>query len=453
MTKVKNGEFMEKEEILKKKVAIITLGCDKNTVDSERIAYRIKNSGFEITTDISNAQIAIINTCAFIESSRKESIDVILETAQHKNSTGLEKLIVCGCLPQRGYKDLTESLPEVDLFVKIKDYPQMAKLIFELYGSTLEDKIEISQPARLISTPNHYAYLKIADGCNNFCSYCTIPFIRGRYNSTPLDCLVNEAKALAEDGVKELILVAQDVTQYGQDLKPKTDIVTLIRELSKIDKIKWIRLLYCYPNYITNELLVEIDTNPKVCKYIDIPFQHTSSAVLKAMNRPENHEKIFDLVDKIKHLERYVSIRSTFMAGFPTETRKDYKILKKSLKQLLLQNVGFFAYSQEEGTRAGSMARQVPIRKRNKRVKSLQHIQTKILKKRQKSMIGKELEVLVDAKYDEDTYIARSEYDAPNVDTVVFIFTNADLQTGEFYKVKVVDTLNDTDLIANLIKE
>lgn len=444
---------MDKKELLSKKVAIVTLGCDKNTVDSEKLAYKIKTAGFDIISEISKAQIVIINTCAFIENARKENIEMILNVIKYKEA-GLEKIVVCGCLPQKHYDELVEELPEVDLFLKLNENTQIVKRIYSLYDVVYEkDAIQKNGLNRMLSTPNHYAYLKISDGCNNFCSYCTIPFIRGRYNSTPLKYLIDEAKSLVEVGVKEIILVAQNVTLYGSDLNPKVTLVDLIQELSKIKKLEWIRLHYCYPNLITDELLNEIDNNPKVCKYIDIPFQHLHNEILKNMNRKETFEDIELLVEKIRGLKNHISIRSTFMAGFPGEKHKHFKFLKRKLKQLKLNNVGFFAYSQEQGTRAGSMPKQIRSGKKLRRVKSLQKVQTKVLKYNQKQLIDKELRVLCDSVYDNETYLARTEYDSPGVDNVVYIFTKKPLVVGEFYKVQIVDTINDSDLVANLIKE
>ena len=337
---------MTNKELLQKKVAMISLGCDKNTVDAEKMLYNITNYGFNVVSDINEASIVIINTCAFILDARKESISKIFEVVNLK-SQNVEKIIVTGCLPQKSYDEVCASIPEVDAFVRIKNNDKIVDTICNLYGVEKDTKVK-SSGFRVQSTPKYTAFLKIADGCNNFCSYCTIPFIRGRYKSEPIEELVNEAKQLVKNGVRELILVAQDVTNYGIDLYKENKLVELLQRLSKIKDLKWIRLHYCYPNLITDELLNEIMTNDKICKYLDIPLQHISTNVLKNMNRQDTKESVESLIKKIRNLPKYVAIRSTFIVGFPKETRKDFDELKQFLTEYKLDNVGFFKYSREE---------------------------------------------------------------------------------------------------------
>ena len=342
--------MLTKENLLKKKIALITLGCDKNRVDAEQMLYLLKQFGFEFTNDVSDAEIVIINTCAFLNASRKESLDTIFEVKQ--NSKKLEKLIITGCLSQKNESELKQNLHEADLILPLKENKFIVRHILSLYGIEESFVPSFCNLNRVISTPSNYAYLKIADGCNNFCSYCTIPFIRGRYKSVPIEKLVLEAEDLVKSGVKEIILVAQDVTNYGHDLYGEYKLVELIKSLSKIENLKWIRLLYCYPELITDELINEIDNNPKVCKYIDIPLQHVSKRILKLMNRKGDKQKIESIMQKLRGCKNYISIRSTFIVGFPSEKRKEINEIKDFLTKYNLNNVGFFAYSKEEGTKA-----------------------------------------------------------------------------------------------------
>ena len=456
---------MTKEELLKKKVALISLGCDKNTVDAEKMMYLLKQYGFEFVSDISQANIAIVNTCAFILSSKTESINKILEVAEYKNEN-LEKLIVTGCLTQRSYDEVEKSIPEIDALVRIKNNDKIVDVICGLYGVLETPKLKLKEPNRVLSTPAHYAFLKIADGCNNFCSYCTIPFIRGRFKSTPIECLLEEAKALANNGVKELILVAQDVTNYGSDLYGSPQLVTLIQELSKIKKIKWIRLHYCYPNLITDELLNEINTNPKVCKYLDIPLQHISNEILKNMNRKDTKEDIEALLDKIRAVNSNIAIRSTFIIGFPGEKRSQNYELIDFLKKYKLDNVGFFTYSREDNTKAGRMSNQVFEFVKNHRLKKVEAVQQQIMLEKQSQYIGKTMEAICDSRDDKAhyeqyannyqngqyiyNYVFRTQYQSVGVDTIVFVRSPKMLEVGEFYNIKITGLL-DIDLVGEIV--
>ena len=343
---------MIEKNILNKKVGFISLGCDKNRVDLENMIFQIKSAGFEIVNKPQEANIILINTCAFLESARRESIENILEMSQYK-SNKLEKLIVTGCINELNYEDLQSSLPEVDAFVKIKDNDKIVQIICDLYKTNLNVK---NLHGRVITTPNHYAYLKISEGCNNFCTYCLIPYIRGRYKSIPIDILVNETKNLANQGVKEIILVAQDITKYGIDIYGKKSLVKLIREISKINKIEWIRLLYCYPEEVDDDLILEIKNNDKVVKYLDIPLQHISNKILKAMNRRSTKEDIEQLFNKLKKNIPNIVLRTTFILGFPGETDQDFNEILDFIKIHKINNVGFFKYSREEGTVAYNLS-------------------------------------------------------------------------------------------------
>ncbi|MGN1208139.1 MAG: 30S ribosomal protein S12 methylthiotransferase RimO, partial [Christensenellales bacterium] len=412
--------MLTKENLLKKKIALVTLGCDKNRVDAEQMLYFLKQFGFEFTSDAQKAEIVIVNTCAFLNASRKESLDTIL-SIRH-NSKVLEKLVVTGCLSQKNYEELKQNLVEADLILPLKENKFIVKHILSLYGIEESFVPSFCNLNRVVSTPSNYAYLKIADGCDNFCSYCTIPFIRGRYKSAQMDRLVDEAKAMVYSGVKEIILIAQDVTKYGYDLYGDYKLVELIKKLSEIEGLKWIRLLYCYPELITDKLIEEIDNNPKVCKYIDIPLQHVSNRILKLMNRKGDKQKIEDTIQKLRNCKNYISIRSTFILGFPTEKRKEVKEIAEFLEKYKLNNVGFFAYSKEEGTKAYYMKKQIPNFIKNIRVKKLQKIQDNVIINNNRNLIGKTLVCVCEENFENESsanFYFRSEYNSPVIDTIV----------------------------------
>ena len=442
---------MTKDEVIKKKIAFISLGCDKNTVDSEKMMFLLSNNGFEFTTDISQAEIAIINTCAFIQSSKQESMNKILEVAGYKTQK-LEKLIITGCMSQR-YYDEVKQIEQVDEVVRIKNNPNIVNIVFGLYGLTDIQNKKIKNLDRILSTPSHYAFLKIADGCNNFCSYCTIPFIRGRYKSVPMECLIDEAKYLAKSGVKELILVAQDVTNYGADLYGKPELVDLLKELSKIKGIEWIRLHYCYPHLITDELLNEISSNPKICKYLDIPLQHISNNILASMNRKDTKESITSLLDKIALLPNKISIRSTFIVGYPGERTRDFNELIEFLKKYRLDNVGFFTYSREKNTKAYKMPHQIFEFVKKSRLRKIEKVQSQIMLENQQAKVGKNLncicEELIESENGIFVYQMRSEYNSVDVDTYTFVSTQNRLQIGGFYPVKITGT-QGIDLVGEI---
>lgn len=439
-----------KEELLKKKVALVTLGCDKNRVDAEQILYFLEDYGFKFTNDVLDAEIVIVNTCAFIKDSREESIFTILNIKN--NSLKLEKLIVTGCLPQKNLEELKQELTEADLILPLKENKFIVRYIASLYGITCDYVPNFCDLNRVVSTPKNYAYLKIADGCNNFCSYCTIPFIRGRYKSVHFEKLIKEAESLANTGVTEIILIAQDVTKYGYDLYNEYKLVDLIKEISKIEKIKWIRLLYCYPELITDSLIKEIDTNPKVCKYIDIPLQHISDNVLKNMNRKGDKAKIIDNIEKLRNCKNYISIRSTFIVGFPGEKRKDFNQIKEFLTKYKLNNVGFFAYSKEEGTKAYYMKKQIPKFVKKIRLKSIQKIQNNVIIDNNKQMINKILTCVCE-EINDNVIVLRSEYNSPVIDTLVLVENkNLNVKLGEYYQVKITNYQN-IDLIGEIINE
>ena len=429
---------MNIEDFKKKKIGFISLGCDKNRVDLEKMIYKCKQFGLEIVNDPKLANIIIVNTCSFLEASRLESIENILEMANYKGDN-LEKIVVTGCLNELGYSDLQESIPEVDEFVRLKDNANIVKILAKLYGLDIDDEMA---EGRVLTTANHYGYLKIADGCNNFCSYCLIPYIRGRNKSESIESLYAEALDLAQKGVKELIIVAQDVTKYGLDLYGKRAIVDLIQKLSTIDKIEGIRLLYCYPEEMTDELIEEIANNPKVIKYLDIPLQHISNPILKAMNRKSTKESIYALFTKLKDRIPNIVLRTTFILGFPGETDNDVDEIENFLKEFKLQNVGFFKYSREEGTRSYDFPNQIDEEIKEERLRRLSQVQYNIQLSYNNSLIGKEFDAIIDY-IDGGVSVARYYGQAPLIDSVIYI--NEPLEIGKKYKIKITNK-SDYDL-------
>ncbi len=440
-----------KENILNKRIAFISLGCDKNRVDLENIISLVKNAGFKTTQNLAEANVIIINTCSFIESARRESIETILNMANLKQSK-CEKIIVTGCLNEMNYSDLNSSLPEVDSFLRVADNKNIIKTIYNLYGVPYSETTINCNFNRVLTTPNHYAYLKISEGCNNFCSYCTIPFIRGRFVSTPMEQLVFEAQELAKLGVKELILVGQDVTKYGVDLYGKQSITTLIKNLSKIEGIKWIRLLYCYPELVDDELINEIKNNSKVVKYIDLPLQHINNNILKLMNRKTSTQKILEVIKKLKTQIPSIAIRSTFILGFPGETKENFEELLNFLKNEKLTNVGFFAYSREEGTRAYNFENQVSTKTKNSRVKKAYEVQRIIAENNNLNLLNSVLDVIID-EMENNYFVGRAYLSAPDVDPVVYIPVNNKnknkIKIGNIVPIKITKVL-DYDLEGEL---
>lgn len=432
------------KQLTKKLIGVVSLGCDKNRVDTEMMLTYLNQAGFRFTSDPKEANVIIINTCAFIAKARKEAVDTIDEMLEYKKKGKCEKIIVTGCMPQKYLPELKKEFKTVDCFLGFDDYPNIAQIVSDLYdkGGQIVRCGDASTIAcvenRMITTPNHYAYLKIADGCENYCTFCTIPFIRGRFRSKPIDEVAREAKSLVNGGATELILVAQDVTKYGTDLFGKPALVDLIKKLSKIKDLRWIRLLYCYPELVTDELLNEVVTNDKVCKYLDIPFQHVSDNVLKMMNRHINHEKTIALVEKIRALPVHIAIRTTFMVGFPGETDKDFAELVDFVKRYKLDQVGFFAYSKEEGTVAAKMPNQVDEKTKNKRLLAIMKEAEKVQKANLRAMVGKTVDVVYeDIDYDRELFVGRSQYQAPEIDNLIYFKSKDFVDVGGMYPVKI----------------
>lgn len=437
----------------RKTVGMISLGCDKNRMDSERLLGFLQDE-YEITNDIAQTQILIINTCAFLESARKESIETVFSCLPYKKNGKLEKIIMTGCLPQKFIGDIFEELSEVDGFLGTFDGSLLKQLITDLYAGfrvNYVGKGDALKCERYLTTPNHYAYLKIADGCNNHCTYCLIPKIRGCYKSEKIDNLIDEAKNLGE--VKELILVAQDTTRYGVDIYGKPMIVELIRELSALENVGGIRLLYCYPELVTDALIEEFKTNDKLIKYIDIPLQHASDRILKLMGRKSTESGNLALIEKLKENVPDIAIRSTFIAGFPTESEEDVEILANFLRKAKLFNAGFFAYSREPDTPAYKLDGQLKSGEKQKRTKYLYKVQNAVMGEILDGFVGKELDVVCDGTDENMTeFFGRAWFSAPAIDGKIILWSEGLIEQGKTYKV-LVKKRRGSDLYGEILYE
>ncbi len=439
------GTFVEKL-----KFGIVSLGCDKNRIDSEMIIGRLHKK-YELVNDPREAEIILVNTCGFIESSKQESIDTILEMAEYKRKCKCKVLVVTGCLSQRYKEELLELMPEIDIMLGVNNYDKLVESVEAFFDKNSKavyvdysDK-DFTEGERVLTTGKSTAYLRIGEGCDNFCTYCIIPRIRGKYRSRKIEDIVLEAKKLAEQGVTEVILVAQDTTMYGIDLYGKKSLPELIRELSKIDNIKWIRLLYCYPEEITDEFIKEVASNSKVCKYIDMPIQHISNNVLKRMNRRGRKEQILDNIDKMRKQIPGLCLRTSIIVGFPGETEEDFNELKQFIIDAKLDKLGVFKYSQEEGTSAALMENQIPENVKESREQELMLIQQQISKSINEHKVGAVYEVLIE-RYENDSYVGRSYEMAPDIDGEIYFKSGKTLEVGKFVKVKITESL-EYDLI------
>lgn len=434
------------------KVGFVSLGCSKNLIDTEMAIGLFKRNNFEIVNDVEKAEIIIVNTCGFIESAKQEAINTILEMAEYKKKGTCKYLVVMGCLVQRYKKELQKALPEVDLFIEINDYGSYWEKILELLDE--EEKPDtinnLCYMDRVISTGNKTAYLKIAEGCSNRCTYCAIPYIRGPYVSRPMEEVLEEAKKLATAGIKELIVIAQDTTRYGEDLYGEAKLSDLLNELCKIDGFEWIRFLYAYPESITDELIQTVKNNQKICNYFDIPIQHISDSVLKRMNRRTNGKQIEDLINKIKKQIPDVILRTSLIVGFPGETEEDFNKLYEFVKKGYFDKLGVFTYSKEDGTPAARLKEQIHPATKKKRYNLIMSVAKDISAEKLKSYIGKEYKVLVeDTTFDHKFCLGRSYMDIPDTDGMVII-KNCDTKlVGEFVNCKVT-AVNNYDLIAKI---
>lgn len=434
------------------KIGVVSLGCPKNLVDSETMLGLIHEENYEITNDPSEAEIIIVNTCGFIESAKEESINTILQMAEYKKSGSCKYIIVTGCLSQRYAEELFNELPEADAIAGVEVYDEIGSIIKRVMNGERFIMLERSKPdviytsketflPRILTTPSYTAYLKIAEGCDNCCSYCAIPKIRGPYRSKPMEQVLKEAKALADNGVKELIVVAQDTTRYGEDLPGgKLLLADLLKELNKIESLKWIRVMYCYPNNFTDELIETFASLDKVCKYVDLPQQHASNRLLASMNRYDTREEVETLLAKLRKRIPGIVIRTTFIVGFPGETDADFEELKEFVEQQRFENAGVFAYSQEEGTVAGAMPNQIPDEIKQERYHELMALQAQISEEIHKDTEGQTLEVLVEGIEEDGSglHYGRSYREAPDIDGLVFIENPGDIKPGCFVKVNIL---------------
>lgn len=438
------------------KLLFISLGCDKNLVDSEMMMGLLHDRGYEFTDNEEEADIIVINTCGFINDAKEESINTILEMAKYKENN-LKALIVAGCLVERYKNEILQELPEIDAIVGTTAFDKICDVVDDVLADKKHNELEsinkMCRPdvRRIITTGGYYSYLKIAEGCDKHCTYCSIPMIRGAYRSVPMDELVKEAEYLADNGVKELIIVAQEITVYGKDLYGEKKLPELLHRLCKIPGIQWIRLLYCYPEEITDELIETIRTEKKICHYIDMPIQHASDKILKAMGRRTNNAELRNIISKLRKEIPDICLRTTLITGFPGETEEDHQILLDFIDEMEFDRLGVFTYSPEEDTKAASLDNQVDEEVKLCRKDEIMELQQEISMDKSERLVGKEIEVIIEGKAsDEDVYVGRSYMDAPSVDGYVFINSEEELMSGDFAKVRIVKAM-EYDLIGDLI--
>ncbi len=441
------------------KLLLISLGCDKNLVDSEVMLGMLAQKGYTFTDDETEAEAVVVNTCCFINDAKEESVNTILEMAELKKSGQVKALVVAGCLAQRYQKEIQEEIEEVDAVLGTTAADRIAEALEEALAGKQGIHMEplnaapVGNRKRLVTTGGHYAYLKIAEGCDKHCTYCIIPEIRGGYRSVPLGQLVEEARSLAEAGVRELVLVAQETTRYGMDLYGEKKLPGLLRELCRIPQLYWIRILYCYPEEITEELIQTIKEEKKICHYLDIPIQHASDAVLKRMGRRTDSAGIRAMVEKLRREIPDICLRTTLIAGFPQETDKDHEIMMEFVDEMEFDRLGVFTYSAEEGTPAAEMEGQIGEDVKEERRDAIMELQQEIAYEKAGDMIGRELYAMVEGKVaDEDAYVARTYKDAPNVDGYLFIRTARSLMSGDFVKVRITG-FHEYDLIGEICDE
>ena len=438
-------------------ILFISLGCDKNLVDSEVMLGLLDKKGYQIVDSEEDADIIVVNTCCFIHDAKEESIQTILEMAEYKKEGKLKALIVTGCLAQRYQQEIIDEIPEVDAVLGTTSYDHIVEAVEEALAGNghvvLEDVDALPdvKEKRLVTTGGHYAYMKIAEGCDKHCTYCIIPKLRGNYRSVPMEKLLAEAKDLADQGVKELILVAPETTVYGKDLYGEKSLHKLLRELCKISGIQWIRILYCYPEEIYDELIQTIKEENKVCHYLDLPIQHASDAVLKRMGRRTSKAQLVEIIEKLRKEIPDISLRTTLITGFPGETQEQHEELKDFVDEMEFDRLGVFTYSPEEDTPAATMTEQIPEEVKEDRQAELMELQQEIAFDLAEDMVGREVLVMIEGKVaDENAYVGRTYKDAPNVDGLIFINTDEELMSGDFARVRVTGAL-EYDLIGELI--
>lgn len=439
------------------KILFISLGCDKNLVDTEVMLGMLASRGYEMTNDEQEADIIVINTCCFIHDAKEESIQNIIEMAEYKKNGSAKALIVTGCMAERYRQEILDEIPEVDEVLGTTAYDRILDAVDAALAGQHEvmtadlDALPLPETKRLVTTGGHFAYLKIAEGCDKHCTYCIIPKIRGNFRSVPMERLLKEAQDLAEQGVKELILVAQETTLYGKDLYGEKSLPKLLRELCKISGIRWIRILYCYPEEITDELIQVMKEEPKICHYLDLPIQHANDTILKRMGRRTSKQELIDIVQKLRKEIPDICLRTTLITGFPGETQEQHEEVMEFIDTLEFDRLGAFTYSPEEDTPAATFEDQIDEEVKEDRQADIMELQQEIAFDKAEDMIGREVLVMIEGKVaDENAYVGRTYRDAPNVDGLIFINTDVELISGDFAKVKVTGAL-DYDLIGELM--
>ena len=438
------------------RIMFVSLGCDKNLVDTENMLGILKDKGFEFTDDEMQADVIAVNTCCFIHDAKQESINTILEMAEHKKDAVCKALIVTGCLAHRYKDEITKEIPEVDALIGTSSYDKIAEVVLSVLEgkgySCVEDtdRLPVVKNHRIMTTGGYYEYLKIAEGCDKHCTYCIIPAVRGNFRSFEMEYLLEQARYLADNGTKELILVAQETTVYGTDIYGKKALPELLRKLCRIDGLEWIRILYCYPEEITDELIQVIKEEPKICKYLDMPIQHSSDNILKRMGRRTTRPELVDVITKLRNNIPDIALRTTLITGFPGETEEDIDDLLDFVDTMEFDRLGVFTYSPEEGTPAASMTDQIPENIKEERRNRIMELQQEVSLDKSADMVGRVIPVMVEGKItDDDAYVGRSYKDAPNVDGYVFINTNAQLMSGQIVNVSITGSM-EYDLIGEL---
>ena len=441
------------------KIFFVSLGCDKNLVDSEEMLGLLGSRGYTFTDDETEADVIVINTCCFINDAKEESVQTILEMAEYKKAGSCKALIVTGCMAQRYRQEILDEIEEVDMVLGTTAYEEIVQAVEQAVGGAraVEEKplAYLPQPgeSRILTTGGHFAYLKIAEGCNKCCTYCIIPKLRGKYRSVPMERLIAQAKMLAEQGVKELILVAQETTVYGMDLYGRKSLHLLLEALCKISGIRWIRVLYCYPEEIYDELIETMKREPKICHYLDLPIQHASDAVLRRMGRWTTKQDLLSIIEKLRREIPDIVLRTTLIAGFPGETQEQHEELMDFIDEVEFDRLGVFAYSQEEDTPAAGMPDQIDEETKLARQEALMELQQEIAFEKAEAMVGRTVIAMVEGSVaDEDAYVARTYGDAPNVDGLLFINTGEMLHSGDFAKVRITGAA-EYDLIGEIADE
>lgn len=444
---------------MEKKVFFISLGCDKNLVDSEVMLGMLEEKGYTFTADESEADVVVINTCCFIGDAKEESVNTILEMAELKKSGSIEALIVTGCLAQRYQEQIRREIEEVDAVVGTTAIAELPVVLEEIFAGRPKDHYQeldqkpLTDRKRIVTTGGHFAYLKIAEGCDKHCTYCIIPKVRGPYRSVPMDSLLREAETLAAQGVKELILVAQETTVYGMDLYGHKALPELLRRLCRIEGLLWIRVMYCYPEEIDDALIQAMKEEKKICHYLDIPIQHASDAILKRMGRRTNQRELTDIIEKLRREIPDICLRTTLITGFPGETGKDHEELVEFVDKMAFDRLGVFPYSQEEDTPAAEMPEQVDEELKQERLDELMALQQEIAFAAAADMEGRVVNAMVEGKVaDEDVYVTRTYKDAPDVDGFLFVHADRELMTGDFVRVRITGS-NEYDLMGELEDE